>query len=149
MNRTLGGQLLSMNLSVGRTARGLLAGAIGVVAAIALLSLDEWLGDWVGPLWLLSPFALAFIIGMAVGSRATGKRGALLGALVGAAVVLVPSGGVLLYHALSGQDLGAEVSTRGLLRLWLAFSPVAMLQGALSGPVGATARSYLQRKSRS
>ena len=138
-----------MGLTAALIARGVMAVATGAVAAIAAFELDDWLGDWVGSLWLLGPFAAAFIAGIAWGGGATGKRGAILGAVVGAAVVLVPSGGYLLYVEAVGRDLGAEVSDLDLPRLWLAFFPVAMVFGSLGAPMGSAVRTSLQQRLRS
>ena len=137
-----------MGLTPQLAAKGVLVLGSGAVAAIALVGLDEWLGNWVGPVWLLAPLFLGFFVGLALGEHGTGRRGAIWGAAAGAALVLVPSGVALIFIAVAGQDLGSAVTERDLPRLWLAFIPLAMLHASISATTGGEARLFLRLRSR-
>ena len=113
-------------------------GTLGVVAmgaaGVASLSLlDEWVGDWGASLWLVGAFMMPFLTGIAWGGGATGRRAVAAGAAVGALVVLAPGLG---YALVRGPDL-AELR---LPLLWAVFTPLAMAQGAITLPIGGSAR---------
>ena len=103
-------------------------------AAVLVVSLlDEWVGDWGAPLWIAAAFVFPYFTGIAWGSEGLGRRGAIVGAAVGALVVLGPGIG---YTLVRETDLAAL----GLPLLWAVFTPLAMAQGAIALPVGASVR---------
>ena len=117
-----------------RTVWGTLAVAAMGAAGIAVVSLlDDWLGDWGAPLWLVGAFVGPFFVGIAWGAGARGRRAAVVGAAVGALVVLAPGLGYALVRDVGLAELRPPV-------LWAVFTPLAMAQGALALPVGASAR---------
>ena len=126
--------------------RGSLALVMGALAIVAAMDLDDWLGDWVGPVWLLSPFLTAFVVEMALGQRAAGARGVVIGAAIGTAVVALPSTGYVLAQASTGSDVGEVIAELELVRLWAVFLPLGALEGGLWGPLGAIAGTFLRRR---
>ncbi len=137
-----------MRLTKGLLVRGALALVMGALAIVAAIDLDAWLGDWVGPVWLLSPFITAFVVEMALGHRAAGKRGVIIGAAIGVAVVALPSTGYVLAQASTGGDVGEVIAELELGRLWAVFLPLGALEGGLWGPLGATAGTFLRGRRR-
>ena len=122
-----------------RTVWGSLAVLAMTAAGIVSIDvLDDWVGDWGTPLWIASGFFFPFVAGIAWGAGGLGVRGRLAGAVGGAAVVLAPSVG---YALVEGPDL-AELR---LPLLWALFTPLAMAQGAIALPVGASARGGARR----
>ena len=107
--------------------------AMAASAVGALSVLEDWLGDWLGPVWVLSGFFVPFVLGIALGGIHLGRGWAAAGALAGGAVVGVPAA---LYFAINDRDLSAF----NLPLLWGTFVPLAMASGAISMPVGVTAR---------
>ncbi len=138
-----------MNQPTVQVARALLVFATAGIAAATALVLEEWLGDWVGPVWLLSPFLAAFLIEMALGRRAAGRRGIIIGAVVGVIVVAGPSVGYPLAVASGGEELMTVIDDLDLALLWGLFIPLGALEGGLWGPMGATSGDFLRRKARS
>ena len=113
-------------------------GTLGVVAmaaaAVVVLSLlDDWVGDWGALFWIIAGFMVPFAAGLAWGAGAAGRRAVAVGAAVGALVVLGPGIG---YALVSDADLAAL----RLPLLWAVFTPLAMAQGAIGLPVGASGR---------
>ncbi len=113
-------------------------GTLGVVAmgaaGVASLSLlDDWVGDWGASLWLIGAFMVPFLTGIAWGAGAVGRRAVAAGAAVGALVVLAPGLG---YALVRGPDLPGL----SLPLLWAVFTPLAMAQGAITLPIGGSAR---------
>ena len=125
-----GSEASVLKSTVWRTLGVVAMGAAGV-AVVSLL--DDWIGDWGALLWLIAAFASPFFAGLAWGAGATGRRAVVVGAAVGAAVVLVPGLG---YAAVRDADI-AELR---LPLLWAVFTPLAMAQGAIALPVGGSAR---------
>jgi uncharacterized membrane protein len=108
--------------------------AVAVMAALALGTVDilnDWIGDWGTPLWIAGAFFIPFVVGIAWGAGGLGTAGRVAGALVGAAVVLAPGLG---YAIIEDPDLTAQ----RLPMLWALFTPLAMAQGAITLPVGAS-----------
>ena len=115
-------------------------GTLGVLAMIGLGAvvidiLNEWVGDWGTPFWIGCGFFIPFLGGLVWGAKGDSTPGRLAGAAVGAAVVLVPA---IVYIVVSNPDLG---ETR-LPLLWALFTPLAMAQGAMGLPVGASTRAW-------
>ena len=106
---------------------------MGAAGVVVVSLLDDWIGDWGAFLWLLAAFALPFAAGIAWGAGATGRRGVAGGAVAGALVVLAPG----LGYALVGD---ADLTELRLPLLWAVFTPLAMAQGAITLPVGGSAR---------
>ena len=123
-NRTLLGAALTMAMAA------LAVGALGI--------LDDWVGDLGGLLWIAAGFWWSFAVGIAWGPGGNGMTGRIVGGIIGAAVVLVPSVG---YAIVEQPDL-AELR---LPLLWALFTPLAFVQGLLSLPVGARVRSSRSR----
>jgi hypothetical protein len=117
-----------------------LVSVMGVAAYITLRLLDDWVGNWTGPVWLLSTFLFSYLIGIALGSLATGARGLWIGAFCGSLVVAVPSAGYLLSVAASGEGIGSRVDDLDLPQLWAAFAVVSAGMGALALHMGARVR---------
>ncbi len=115
-----------------------LLGSVGVLAMTALAAgsakvLDEWIGDLGAMLWITCAFLIPYLIGIGLRQRAAGTQGRLIGALVGAATVVLPTVG---YALVTQPDL-AEIQ---LPLLWALFTPLSLAQGAIAMPVGATVR---------
>ena len=139
-----------MRLSPRHLVQAMVALAMGGLAIVAIMTLDDWLGDWVGPVWLLSPFLAAFIAEMALGQRATGRRGIAIGVVIGVGVVALPSAGYVLAQASTGNDVANVIAELELGRLWAVFLPLGALEGGLWGSLGASAGVHLrERRSRS
>ena len=115
-------------------------GTLGVLAMIGLGApaidiLNDWVGDWGTPFWIGCGFFVPFLAGVVWGAKGYSTPGRVAGAVVGAAVVLVPA---FIYVLVSDPDLA---ETR-LPLLWALFTPLAMAQGALGLPVGASTRAW-------
>ena len=105
--------------------------ALGAVGVATIDALNDWVGDLGALLWTAAGFWFPFIAGIVIKERGAGIRGRVIGALVGAAVVALPIAGYLLVR----QD---EVVA---MRIPLSFIPLALAQGAIAMPVGASVRS--------
>lgn len=106
------------------------------MAALAVGSanvLDEWIGDLGALLWIAGAFFIPYLTGIALRQRAAGNQGRVVGALVGAGTVVLPTVG---YALVTQPDL-AEIQ---LPLLWALFTPLSLAQGAIAMPVGATVR---------
>ena len=121
----------------GKTA---LVAVMGVAAYITLRLLDDWVGNWTGPVWLLSTFLFPYLIGIALGPLATGVRGPLIGAVAGALVVAVPSAGYLIGVAASGEGVAGRVDDLDLPQLWAVFTVVSVGMGTLALQMGSGVR---------
>lgn len=110
------------------------AGTLAIVggAVWSLTLLDDWVGDWGALLWLCGTFLLPFLAGLAWGAGGGGRVGRVAGALVGAALVLLPSLAV---------DAARDAAAPNLGLLWAVYGPLAAAQGAITLPVGANGRS--------
>ena len=106
------------------------------LAVVATDVLNDWVGDWGTPLWISAGFFFPFVAGLAWGTGGRGTRGLIVGALIGALVVLAPGIG---YALIEETDLSAQ----RLPLLWALFTPLAMAQGVIALPVGTNARSAI------
>ena len=109
---------------------------VAVMAAVGVLVIslvDAWVGDWAALLWLAAAFVFPYFAGIAWGSAGLGRRGAIVGAAAGALVVLGPGIGYALVREMDPIALGLPL-------LWTAFTLLAMAQGAIALPVGASVR---------
>jgi hypothetical protein len=111
----------------------LLTTAMAVAAFVSLDIMDGWIGDWAGPVWVIGAFVFPFTCGLVWGASAQGTPGRVAGAIIGAAMVLLPGIGYALLR-------DADLSELKLPLLWAIFTPLAMIQGAMSLPVGALGR---------
>ena len=107
--------------------------AMGAAGVVVVSLLDDWVGDWGAVVWLVGAFVGPFFTGIAWGAGARGRRAVVVGAAVGALVVLAPG----LGYALAGD---ADLAELRLPLLWAVFTPLAMAQGAIALPVGGSAR---------
>lgn len=98
-------------------------GAFGIV--------DDWLGDIVALLWEVVAFLTPWLLGIALGPRALGTQGRVIGALTGALIVVVPT----LIYVLAQPSVAAEQDIPLLLAF---FVPLSLAQGAIAMPVGGT-----------
>ena len=135
-----------MRLSARQVMQAVVALAMGGLAIVAVMVLDDWLGDWVGPVWLLSPFIAAFVAELALGRRATGTRGIVIGVAIGVSVVALPSAGYVLAEAATGTDVNDLITELELVRLWAVFLPLGALEGGLWGSLGASAGVHLRER---
>ncbi len=110
-----------------------LVAVMTAAAAVSLTVMDDWIGDWGAALWVCSGFFFPFMAGIAWGPGGGSAKGRVVGALLGALVVLAPGIG----YALARDPDLAELR---LPLLWSVFAPLAMAQGAITLPVGASAR---------
>lgn len=109
---------------------------VALMAAATFVVLDNaeaWAGDWVGPVWVLSGFFVPFVAGISVGGAAQGTAGKLAGGLLGVAVVVLPG---LVY--LGTGERGYAEHDMGVF--YAAFVPLAVVEGAITMPVGVAAR---------
>jgi hypothetical protein len=121
-----------------RVTRRQLLGSVGVLGMAALAAgsakvLDEWIGDLGAMLWIAGAFFIPYLTGIALRQRGAGNQGRMIGALVGAATVVLPTVG----YALVIQPDLAEIQ---MPLLWSLFTPLSLAQGAIAMPVGATVR---------
>jgi hypothetical protein len=138
-----------MRLSARQVMQALVALAMGGMAIVAVMTLDDWVGDWIGPVWLLSPFLAAFLVELALGRRATGTRGIVIGVAIGVGVVALPSAGYMLAEAANGTNVPDLIEKLQLAKLWAVFLPLGALEGGLWGSLGASSGVYLrERRSR-
>ncbi len=107
--------------------------AMGAAGVVVVSLLDDWVGDWGAVVWLVGAFVGPFFTGIAWGAGARGRHAVVVGAAVGALVVLAPG----LGYALAGD---ADLAELRLPLLWAVFTPLAMAQGAIALPVGGSAR---------
>jgi hypothetical protein len=104
-----------------------------VLAMGSVKVLNEWVGDLAAMLWVTAGFLAPYLIGIGLRQRAAGTQGRLIGALMGALIVLVPT----VSYALVAQPDLAEMQ---MPLLWALFTPLALVQGAIALPVGSTVR---------
>ena len=69
----------------------LLVLAMAGAGVVSLDIMNDWVGDWGALLWICGAFFFPFVTGLALGRSGVGRRGRAIGAVIGAAVVLVPS----------------------------------------------------------
>ena len=112
----------------------LLVLAMAGAGVVSLDIMNDWVGDWGALLWICGAFFFPFVAGLALGRAGVGRRGRAIGAVIGAAVVLVPSIGYAVTAA-------PDVAELRLPLLWAVFGPLAAVQGAIALPVGTSARS--------
>ncbi len=134
-----------MRFNLGTAMRVALVSAMATAAYVSLVILDDWVGNWVGPVWLLMGFFVPFFGGIALGAIARGSRGFVAGALLGALTVALPSIGYVVGVALSGDGLTGSLDELDLPQLWAVFVPLAMAEGALVLPMGVTVRTDRRR----
>ena len=135
-------------LSANQLLRSALVLATAGVGAIAAGVVNDWIGDWVGALWLIGPFTGSFFAGMGAGPVLHGARSVMVGAVVGMAIVVLPSVGFLLASVGSGQEASAVIADHDLWRLWGFFTPLGAVQGALFWPLGITSREFFNKLAR-
>jgi hypothetical protein len=109
-----------------------------VVAVATVQALDGWIGDLGAMLWLVGAFLIPYLTGIALRQRADGVQGRLIGALVGGAIVVLPTTG----YALVMQPDLAEIQ---MPLIWALFIPLAFAQGAIAVHVGGTVRKSKER----
>lgn len=107
---------------------------MAALAVVTIDTLNNWVGDVGALLWISAGYFFPFVTGIALGPVAAGVQGRILGAVVGAIVVLAPTIG----YAIVKQPNLADI---GLPLIWGLFTPLAIAQGAVSAPVGAAVRS--------
>ena len=104
-------------------------------AAVSLIALRDWLGDWAALLWTCAVMLFPWLTGIAAGRRlAAPVPGKLLGAAIGVVVVIAPA------YAFAAAPL-REIPPNAL---WTLAGPFAVLGGALGAmalPVGVRVRS--------
>jgi len=106
-------------------------------AFVALAVLDDWVGNWVGPVWLLCTYLLPFLLGVGLGAAAPGMRGVLAGGVAGGAMVGVP----LLFLALvSDLESLEETGDQALAILAVSLISLAVVMGALGLSMGVAVR---------
>ena len=127
---------------------------VAVVAAAAFLMLDAaqpWVGDWVGPVWLLCGAFVPFLVGLALGPRPAGAwqpvAGGLLGALVAAAPNVLflepfPFTTLTYFTEWDGRDYGGRSAFVVLLSGMVACGGF----GATALPVGVASSARLRRR---
>ena len=130
--------MLAMDLNIGLLAKTGVVAAMAAVAYPTLRLLDTLVGDWIGPVWLLSAFLLPFFLGIALGSMAHGLRGVATGGVAGILVTIAPI--ALLLVVGDVFDDGVDSVDGPLLTLLLA--PLAMAMGSLALPMGVSVRAY-------
>ena len=116
--------------------RGQIQGTIvvlvmGALAVVAINGLNDWVGDVGALLWISAGYFFPFVSGIAIGPAASGLNGRLVGAVIGGIVVVAPIVGYLLVKDERAFALSVPLS----------FFPLALAQGAISMPVGASVRS--------
>lgn len=119
-------------------AKSTLVIAMGVTAYLSLSILEDLVGDLLGAIWILSAFFLPFLLGISLGQIARRSRGVATGAVAGLLVPLVPIALLLTVTETFNHPDG--LLDGPLLTLLLA--PLAMVMGALTLPMGASARAY-------
>lgn len=122
-----------------RPSRQQLAGTVVVLimGALAIASIDalnEWVGDVGALLWICAGYWFPFIFGIALGPMGAGLRGRVIGALTAAGFVIVPTVGYVLVER-------PDLSETGLPTIWALLIPLALAQGAIAMPVGASVRA--------
>jgi hypothetical protein len=106
---------------------------MAVMAVGTVQALDAWIGDLGAMLWLAGAFFIPYLAGIALGQRAGGGQGRLIGALVGGTTVVLPTAGYVLVVR---PDL-VEIQ---MALIWALFTPLALAQGAIAIQVGSTVR---------
>jgi hypothetical protein len=122
-----------------RPSRQQLAGTVVVLIMAALAvgtidALNDWVGDVGALLWLCAGYWFPFIFGIALARMGMGLRGRVIGALVAAAFVIVPTVGYVLVERPHLYEVG-------LPTIWTLFIPLSMAMGAIAMPVGASVRA--------
>ena len=127
---------------------------VAVVAAAAFLMLDAaqpWVGDWVGPVWLMCGAFVPFLIGLAIGPRAAGMWQPVAGGLIGALVAAAPA--VLLMEPNPLATLtyftewdGRDYSGRSALVVLVGGIVACGGFGATALPVGVASSARLRRR---
>ena len=104
-------------------------------AAVSLIVLRDWLGDWAALFWTCAVMLFPWLTGIAAGRRLASPAPAkLLGAAIGVVVVIAPA------YAFAAMPL-REIPPNAL---WTLAGPFAVLGGALGAmalPVGVRVRS--------
>ena len=134
--------------------RAVSALAVAVMAAAAFVMLDAgmpWVGDWTGPVWLVSGGFFPFLFGMAAGPRLGGvwqpPAGALLGALVFALPgALMLAAGELAIRTYFGDWEGRDYGGWSMAAMFAAGIAAAGGFGAVTLPVGVSANARLRRR---
>ncbi len=132
-------------LSTNQFIRSALVLATAGMAVMAAGVVDDWLGDWVAMLWLVGPFIGAFFAGMTAGPIGHGAWSVVVGAVIGMAIVVLPSVGFLLASVGGGQEASAVIADHDLWRLWGFFTPLGAMQGALFWLMGITSREFFNK----
>ncbi len=119
------------------TTRALLARSLAVIALAAALlysisAVNRWTGDWAALLWVCGTLFFPWVAGVAAGRRATIRVGKLLGAAIGALIVLVP------LIAFATPDSPPPEDARTIAAV---FTLIGAVNGAMSFPVGIRVRS--------
>ena len=141
----MGGKAVFMLFNLGMVIRVALVSAMAAAAYASLVMLDDWVGNWVGPAWLLTGFFVPLLGGIALGARVRGGREFVAGALIGALTVALPSIGYVAGLALSDGSLTGRLDELDLPQLWAVFVPLAMAEGALMLPMGVALRTDRRR----
>ena len=133
---------------VHQSLRSILALAIGALGFQSAGLINSWLGSWVGPLWLISPFFISYFAGMAAGPAFPKNVSLLLGIIVVLAVALIPNLVFVLVETANGESLSHVIDTNDLLPLWTYFFSLGALQGALFWPMGIESREFFNKRSK-
>lgn len=126
--------------------RSILALVIGALGFQSAGLINPWLGSWIGPLWLISPFFISYFAGMAAGPAFPKNFSLFLGILVGLAVALIPNLVFVLVETSNGESLRHVIDAHDLLSLWAYFFSLGALQGALFWPMGIESREFFNKR---
>ena len=108
---------------------------MGILALIAIDGLNDWVGDVGALLWISAGYFFPFVSGIAIGAAASGIQGRIGGSTVGGLVVILPIAVYLIVRDERAFTLSVPLS----------FIPLALAQGAIAMPVGASVRSRRSR----
>ena len=110
---------------------------MGITTFFALNNAVHWAGDWLTLLWICSAFFFPFLVGIMVGKPIIGRKSEILGSFIGFVVVIAPG---WVYLA-TGDRNYVEHSMQNF---YIAFVPLAIVQGFITMPVGVAARIRIQ-----
>lgn len=112
---------------------------MAISAFIVLSKLDVWVGDWLGPLWIISGFIIPYFLGIGTAMLGWRFRSVWAGAISGLMVVLCP--GTVYFLATRHLPTVEEI-----IGLWIPFLILATIQGSFTLPVGAKVRDSKRLK---
>ncbi len=112
--------------------RSLAAAALGVGVLYSIAAVDRWTGDWTALLWVCATLFFPWLGGVAAARKISIGAGKLIGASIGAVLVLGPLAAFARPDGPTSSDL-AVIAT--------VFTVIGAVNGAMAFPVGIRVRA--------